>query len=76
MNPLLIGILGLLAFSVAAAWLRERAVSNASHETYGPLVATTSRDRVAVVGCLVTLLVVFAGARYPLPYRKLRKLAF
>jgi hypothetical protein len=64
MNPLLIGILGLLAFSVAAALLRERAVSNASDETYGALVAITSRDRVAVVGCLVTLLVAFAGARY------------
>ena len=45
---MLIGILGLLAFSVAAALLRERAVSNASHETYGALVAITSRDRVAV----------------------------
>jgi len=64
MNPLLIGILGLLTFSVAAALLRERAVSNASRETYGALVATTSRDRVAVVGCLVTSLVVFAGTRY------------
>ena len=64
MNPLLIGILGLLAFSVAAALFRERAVSNASHETYGALVAKTSRDRIAVVGCLVTLLVAFAGARY------------
>jgi len=64
MNPLLIGILGLLTFSVAAALFRERAVSNASHETYGALVAKTSRDRLVVVGCLVTLLVVVAGARY------------
>jgi Disulfide bond formation protein DsbB len=64
MTPLLIGILGLLAFSVAAALFRERAVSNASHETYGALVVKTSRDRIAVVGWLVTLLVAFAGARY------------